>query len=30
MYSLLDKMDKSQLNSMKERAAAIIENPDEY
>ncbi len=30
MYSLLDKMDKSQLNSMKERAADIIENPDEY
>ncbi|SDH30271.1 cryptochrome/photolyase family protein [Winogradskyella thalassocola] len=30
MYSVLDKMDKSQLNTLKERATAIIERPDEY
>jgi deoxyribodipyrimidine photolyase-related protein len=30
MYSLLDKMNKEQLNSIKERALKIIENPDNY
>ncbi|AJR03894.1 cryptochrome/photolyase family protein [Siansivirga zeaxanthinifaciens] len=30
MYSVLDKMDRDQLTQMKERAAQIIENPDNY
>ena len=30
MYSLLNKMEASQLSKIKERAAHIIENPNEY
>ncbi|GAA4806421.1 cryptochrome/photolyase family protein [Litoribaculum gwangyangense] len=30
MYSLLDKMDKEELNNLKEKAKHIIENPHEY
>lgn len=30
MYSLLDKMDKHDLNNIKEKAKHIIENPNEY
>ena len=30
MYSLLDKMDKSDLNGIKEKAQHIIEHQDEY
>ncbi|MBN2868847.1 MAG: cryptochrome/photolyase family protein, partial [Flavobacteriaceae bacterium] len=30
MYSLLDKMDKNQLVSIKKRAQSIIENPDNF
>ena len=30
MYSLLDKMDKQDLNNIKEKAQHIIENPNEY
>ena len=30
MYSVLDKMDKTQVNKMKERATKIIENLDNY
>ena len=30
MYSLLDKMDKTELNNIKEKAKHIIENPNEY
>ncbi|ULC58613.1 cryptochrome/photolyase family protein [Flaviramulus sp. BrNp1-15] len=30
MYSLLDKMNKTELNNIKEKAKHIIENPNEY
>ncbi|WGD34835.1 cryptochrome/photolyase family protein [Olleya sp. YS] len=30
MYSLLDKMEKTQLSQIKERAQKIIENPDAF
>ena len=30
MYRLLEKKDKSEMDALKERAAAIIANPDAF